>query len=49
MELKQDHYKKGNAKSNPILEYDMTIEVRPVLAECPVFQRAKERLALAAA
>ena len=37
------------AKSNPILEYGMTIEVRPVLAECPVFQRAKERLALAAA
>jgi hypothetical protein len=37
------------AKSNPTLEYGITIEVRPVLAECPKFQRAKERLGLAAA
>ncbi len=32
------------ARSNPILEYDVTIEVRPVLAECPVFQRARSKL-----
>ncbi len=32
------------ARSNPILEYDVTIEVRPVLAECPVFQRARSEL-----
>jgi hypothetical protein len=31
------------AKSNPTLPYGITIEVRPVLAECPVFQRAKAR------
>jgi hypothetical protein len=31
------------ARSNPILEYGVTIEVRPVLAECPVFQRARVR------
>ena len=37
------------AKSNPTLEYGITIEVRNVLDECPVFQRAKERLALATA
>ena len=37
------------AKSNPTLEYGITIEVRPVLEECPIFQRAKERLALATA
>lgn len=37
------------AKSNPTLEYGITIEVRPVLEECPVFQRAKERIAVAAA
>jgi hypothetical protein len=37
------------AKSHPFLEYGITIEVRSVLAECPEFQRAKERLALAAA
>ena len=37
------------AKSNPTLQYGLTIEVRPVLEECPVFQRAKERLAAAAA
>jgi hypothetical protein len=32
------------ARSNPILEYGVTIEVRPVLAECPVFQRARSEL-----
>jgi hypothetical protein len=32
------------ARSNPILEYGVTIEVRPVLAECPVFQRARSQL-----
>jgi hypothetical protein len=31
------------ARSNPMLEYGVTIEVRPVLAECPVFQRATDR------
>jgi hypothetical protein len=31
------------ARSNPMLEYGATIEVRPVLAECPVFQRARVR------
>jgi hypothetical protein len=36
-------------RSNPTLEYGVSIEVRPVLAECPVFQRARERLAVAAA
>ncbi len=35
------------AKSNPMLEYDVTIEVRPVLAECAAFQRAKDRAGLA--
>ena len=37
------------AKSNPTLDYGITVEVRPVLEECPVFQRAKERIALAVA
>ena len=37
------------AKSNPTLEYGNTIEVRPVLEECPVFQRVKEKLFSAAA
>jgi hypothetical protein len=32
------------ARSNPMLEYGVTIEVRPVLAECPVFQRARSQL-----
>jgi hypothetical protein len=35
------------ARSNPTLEYGVTIEVRPVLAECAVFQRAKDRAGLA--
>ena len=38
------------AKTNPTLEYGITIEVRPVLEECPIFQRAKtQRLSHAAA
>ena len=37
------------AKTCPSLNYGVTIEVRPVLEECPVFQRAKERLLIAAA
>ena len=36
-------------KTCPTLDYGITIEVRPVLEECPIFQRAKERLAQAAA
>ena len=32
------------AKSNPTLEYGTTIEVRPVLAECPIFERARRQL-----
>jgi hypothetical protein len=37
------------AKSCPGLAYGISIEVRPVLDECPVFKRARERFALAAA
>jgi hypothetical protein len=29
------------AKSNPTLEYGITIEVRPVLEACPIFQRVQ--------
>ena len=32
------------AKSNPTLEYGITIEVRPVLEECPIFERARKQL-----
>jgi hypothetical protein len=32
------------ARSNPMLELGMIIEVRPVLQECPVFQRARQML-----
>src|SRR6202045_2674946 len=35
------------ARSNQILEDGVTFEVRPVLAECPVFQRVKDRAGLA--
>jgi len=28
------------AKANPALEYGITIEVRPVIAQCPTMQRA---------
>lgn len=34
------------ARTCPTLEYDITIEVRPVLGECPCFKRAREKLAL---
>ncbi len=37
------------ARSNPTLEHGITIEVRPVLEECPIFKRATEKLALATA
>jgi hypothetical protein len=37
------------ARACPTLEYDITIEVRPVLEECPCFKRAKEKLAFAMA
>ena len=32
------------AKTNPTLEYGITIEVRPVLEECPTFQRLNKQL-----
>lgn len=32
------------AKTNPTLEHGITIEVRPVLEVCPVFERAKNQL-----
>ncbi len=32
------------AKSNPTLAHGVTIEVRPVLEECPIFQRARKQL-----
>lgn len=37
------------AKGWPTLDYGVTIEVRPVLEECPIFQRAKEKLLKVAA
>jgi hypothetical protein len=37
------------AKANPTLEYGITIEVRPVLEECPILQRVKGGLAHAGA
>ena len=37
------------AKSCPTLDYGITVEVRPVLAECPVFRRALARIAEAVA
>jgi len=30
------------ARSSPVLKYGVTVEVRPILAECPVFQRHPE-------
>jgi hypothetical protein len=30
------------ARSSPVLRYGVTVEVRPILAECPVFQRHPE-------
>ena len=32
------------AKSNPTLEYGITIEVRPVLEECPIFERTRKQM-----
>ena len=37
------------AKTCPTLEYGISIEVRPVLDECPTFARVRRRLTLAAA
>src|ERR1051325_6935378 len=37
------------AKSFPCLQYDISVEVRPLLAECPCFERARERLGLTTA
>lgn len=37
------------AESNPTLDYGISIEVRPVLEECPIFQRAKEKYLFTAA
>jgi hypothetical protein len=37
------------AKSCPTLDYGITIEVRPLLEECPCFKRAHGQLALATA
>ena len=37
------------AKSSPGLDYGISMEVRPVLNECPVFKRVRERLGLVAA
>jgi hypothetical protein len=35
------------AKTSPGLDHGITIEVRPVTDECPVFKRVRERLGLA--
>jgi hypothetical protein len=37
------------AKLAPMVDFGVTIEVRPVLEECPVFKRVREQLALATA
>jgi len=37
------------ARACPTLDYGIDIEVRPVLEECPCFQRVRERQALATA
>jgi hypothetical protein len=37
------------AKSAPMVDFGVTIEVRPVLEECPCFKRVREQLALATA
>lgn len=36
------------AKSYPALDLSVSIEVRPVLQECPVFKRIRQRLGLSA-
>jgi hypothetical protein len=37
------------AKTSPGVDYGMSVEVRPVTNECPVFKRVRERLRLVAA
>jgi hypothetical protein len=37
------------ARACPTLDYNISIEVRPVLEECPISQRIRERQAFAAA
>jgi hypothetical protein len=37
------------ARSSPGLDYGISIEVRPVTDECPVFRRVRDRLGLVAA
>jgi hypothetical protein len=37
------------AKSCPTLDYGVSIEVRPVLDECPIFKRAREQMLVGAA
>ena len=37
------------ARTCPTLDYEISVEVRPVLDECPCFKRARERLALVTA
>jgi len=37
------------ARSCPTLDYGITVEVRPVLDECPCFKRVREQLSLATA
>lgn len=39
----------ATAETCPTLDYGITIEVRPILAECPIFQRAGKKVALATA
>ena len=31
------------ARTSPVLEFGGTIEIRPVLSECPIFKRAREK------
>lgn len=37
------------ARTCPTLEYNITIEVRPVLNDCPCFKRAREKLSVVTA
>ncbi|MDZ4859238.1 MAG: YciI family protein [Candidatus Hydrogenedentes bacterium] len=37
------------AKTSPLLEYGMTVEVRPVAVQCPTMQRVSEQMAHASA
>jgi hypothetical protein len=36
------------AKSSPGVDYGITVEVRPVMDECPVFKRVRQKLSLVA-